>query len=382
MGSISLKHVDKVYDNGFHAVNQLSLEVADGEFLVLVGPSGCGKSTALRMIAGLETITGGELVIGDRLVNDLDPKDRDIAMVFQSYALYPHLSVRDNIAFALKLAKMPKDEIDRRVNEAAAILELTEYLDRKPGRLSGGQRQRVAMGRAIVRQPQAFLMDEPLSNLDAKLRVQMRAEISRLQRNLNVTTVYVTHDQIEAMTMGDRVAVLSRGLLMQVDTPQNLYDFPDNIFVATFIGSPQMNMLRGTFTRNGDTGRIQLGNESISVPASVLGARPSLANYDGRQIAVGIRPEHLTDGSSDDRLTGIVEVREGLGSEVLMHVKIAVGRVTAADVENDTPGDDTQSVVVARFDPHTSVRKGDSVQLAVDASKLQLFDLESGLAIR
>jgi multiple sugar transport system ATP-binding protein len=382
MGSITLNNVDKVYDNGFHAVNQLSLEVAEGEFLVLVGPSGCGKSTALRMIAGLETISGGEMVIGGRVVNDLDPKDRDIAMVFQSYALYPHLSVRDNIAFALKLAKMPKDEIDRRVNEAATILELTEYLDRKPGRLSGGQRQRVAMGRAIVRKPQAFLMDEPLSNLDAKLRVQMRAEISRLQRNLNVTTVYVTHDQIEAMTMGDRVAVLSRGVLQQVDTPQNLYDFPDNIFVATFIGSPQMNVLRGTFTASGDGGTIQLGDETISVPASVLQARPSLAGYSGRHLAVGIRPEHLTDSTGDNHISGTVEVREGLGSEVLMHVSVGVGRVTAADVENDTPGNDTSSTVVARFDPHTSVRKGDRVQLTVDSSKLQLFDLESGLAIR
>ena len=272
MGNIILNEIDKIYENGFHAVHQLSLDVHDGEFLVLVGPSGCGKSTALRMIAGLETISGGELHIGGRRVNDLDPKDRDIAMVFQSYALYPHLTVRDNIAFALKLKKMPKDEINRRVDEAAKILELTEYLDRKPGRLSGGQRQRVAMGRAIVRQPQAFLMDEPLSNLDAKLRVQMRAEISRLQRHLNVTTVYVTHDQIEAMTMGDRVAVLSRGVLQQVDTPQNLYDFPDNIFVATFIGSPQMNMLKGSYDAAAAT--LKVGSNTLTVPESVRSRAP------------------------------------------------------------------------------------------------------------
>ncbi|MGH9134220.1 MAG: ABC transporter ATP-binding protein, partial [Ilumatobacteraceae bacterium] len=241
MGNIELNEIDKVYDNGFHAVHKLSIDVADGEFLVLVGPSGCGKSTALRMIAGLESITSGELRIGGKVVNDLEPKDRDIAMVFQSYALYPHLTVRDNIAFALKLKKVPKDEINERVDKAARILELTENLDRKPGQLSGGQRQRVAMGRAIVRQPQAFLMDEPLSNLDAKLRVQMRAEVSNLQHSLNVTPVYVTHDQIEAMTMGDRVAVIRKGELQQVDPPQQLYERPVNLFVAGFIGSPAMN---------------------------------------------------------------------------------------------------------------------------------------------
>ena len=274
MGNIALNEIDKVYDNGFHAVHKLSLDVADGEFLVLVGPSGCGKSTALRMIAGLESITSGELRIGDKVVNDLEPKDRDIAMVFQSYALYPHLTVRDNIAFALKLKKMPKEEINERVEKAARILELTENLDRKPGQLSGGQRQRVAMGRAIVRQPQAFLMDEPLSNLDAKLRVQMRAEVSKLQHALNVTTVYVTHDQIEAMTMGDRVAVLSRGILQQVDTPQNLYDHPDNLFVGAFIGSPQMNLLEATVSSNGGGTTLKFGSSTLTVPASVLAKRP------------------------------------------------------------------------------------------------------------
>jgi len=386
VGNITLNKIEKVYDNGFHAVNDLSLDVNDGEFLVLVGPSGCGKSTALRMIAGLESISGGEMTIGGRVVNDLDPKDRDIAMVFQSYALYPHLTVRDNIAFALKLKKMPKDEINKRVDEAAQILELTEYLDRKPGRLSGGQRQRVAMGRAIVRQPQAFLMDEPLSNLDAKLRVQMRAEILRLQRALNVTTVYVTHDQIEAMTMGDRVAVLSRGVLKQVDTPQNLYDFPDNIFVATFIGSPQMNMLKGTYHAGEGGGTLTLGSNTVSVPQSVIAARPSLAGYDGRLLAVGIRPEHLADASkgTDGRsiIEGEVTTREGLGSEVLLHVSIDAPKVTAEDIESETPGDESHSVIVARVEPHTALKSGDRAVLAAATENLQLFDLESGQAIR
>ena len=385
MGNIVLNEIDKLYENGFHAVHKLSLEVQEGEFLVLVGPSGCGKSTALRMIAGLESISGGDLHIGGRLVNDLDPKDRDIAMVFQSYALYPHLSVRDNIAFALKLKKMPKEEIDQRVDEAARILELTEYLDRKPAKLSGGQRQRVAMGRAIVRQPQAFLMDEPLSNLDAKLRVAMRAEISRLQRQLNVTTVYVTHDQIEAMTMGDRVAVLSRGVLQQVDTPQNLYDFPDNIFVATFIGSPQMNMLRGRY--DAAAGTLTVGSCTLRVPEAVRAARPSLAGYDGRDLAVGVRPEHIADaalGNTEGRsmLSGTVEVREGLGSEVLLHVTVDAGKVTAEDIESETRGDEHSSVIVARVAPTSKLLPDQTAQLAVDTEHLQLFDLESGLAIR
>ena len=293
MATITLNDIDKVYDNGFQAVSGLSLDIDDGEFLVLVGPSGCGKSTALRMIAGLESISGGEMRIGDRVVNDLEPKDRDIAMVFQSYALYPHLTVRDNIAFALKLQKMPKDEIERRVADAARTLELTENLDRRPAQLSGGQRQRVAMGRAIVRQPQAFLMDEPLSNLDAKLRVQMRAEIAKLQHDLNVTTVYVTHDQIEAMTMGDRVAVMSKGSLMQVDSPQNLYDQPDNLFVAAFIGSPQMNLLRGRY-QAGRRWRHACGSAR---PRSALHTAPaSLADYNGRDVRRrNSAREHLTE---------------------------------------------------------------------------------------
>ena len=384
MGQISLVDVDKVYDNGYHAVNRLSLHVDDGEFLVLVGPSGCGKSTALRMIAGLEDITGGDMFIADVRVNDLDPKDRDIAMVFQSYALYPHLSVRDNIAFALKLKKMPKDEIARRVDEAASILELTEYLDRKPAVLSGGQRQRVAMGRAIVRQPQAFLMDEPLSNLDAKLRVQMRAEISRLQRSLKVTTVYVTHDQIEAMTMGDRVAVMSRGFLQQVDTPQNLYDRPENIFVATFIGSPQMNVLLGTIGRNERGWCVRIGDQTLDIPASVLAARPGLQAYDGRDIAVGIRPEHLEDAGiatgGSDFISGVVGIREGLGAEVLLHVDLSARKV-ASDGASTSIDDRPSSTIVARVAPHSAARAGETVRLAVDTSHLHLFDLETGRSV-
>ncbi len=378
MGSIVLDEIDKVYDNGFHAVKSLSLEVADGEFLVLVGPSGCGKSTALRMIAGLESITGGNLHIGDRIVNALEPKDRDIAMVFQSYALYPHLTVRDNIAFALKLRKMPKEEIKQRVDEAARILELTENLDRRPGQLSGGQRQRVAMGRAIVRQPQAFLMDEPLSNLDAKLRVQMRAEISRLQHTLNVTTVYVTHDQIEAMTMGDRVAVMSRGELQQVDTPQNLYDNPRNLFVAAFIGSPQMNLLQGMATITSELSTLAMGSGTLTIPDELLRSRPALRGYDGRPIAVGIRPEHLrvADDGAPDTLSGQIEMREGLGSEVILHMANDAVAIDTSATENEY-----DKTIVARVEPHTPVRVGDRVALAVDTRHLHLFDLESGLAL-
>ena len=296
MATVSLDDVNKVYDNGFQAIYDLSLDIAESEFLVLVGPSGCGKSTALRMVAGLESITSGELRIGDRVVNDVEPKDRDIAMVFQNYALYPHMTVFDNIGFALKLARVPKPEIDSRVRKAAAILELEPYLDRKPGQLSGGQRQRVAMGRAIVRQPAAFLMDEPLSNLDAKLRVQMRAEIARLQRDLAVTTIYVTHDQVEAMTMGDRVAVLKDGYLQQVDTPQNLYDEPTNVFVAAFIGSPSMNLYEGELTLNGENS-VQIGPQRVALPAELLSKRPALQNYGGQRVVVGIRPEDFEDAA-------------------------------------------------------------------------------------
>src|SRR5829696_3480330 len=296
MSTVVLENVNKVYDNGYHAIHDLSLDISDGEFLVLVGPSGCGKSTALRMIAGLETITDGEMRIGDRVVNDVEPKDRDIAMVFQNYALYPHMSVYDNIGFALKLARVPKDEIDTRVRKAASILELEQYLQRKPGQLSGGQRQRVAMGRAIVRQPAAFLMDEPLSNLDAKLRVQMRAEIARLQRDLGVTTIYVTHDQVEAMTMGDRVAVLKDGYLQQLDTPQNLYESPTNVFVAAFIGSPSMNLYEAEIDVDGQS-TLVLGDQRLALAPDALERRSALREYDGRRIVVGIRPEDFEDAA-------------------------------------------------------------------------------------
>jgi multiple sugar transport system ATP-binding protein len=380
VATITLNGIDKVYENGFQAVTDLSLAIADGEFLVLVGPSGCGKSTALRMIAGLESITGGEMSIGDRIVNDLEPKERDIAMVFQSYALYPHLTVRDNIAFALKLAKVPKDEIERRVNDAARTLELTENLDRRPAQLSGGQRQRVAMGRAIVRQPQAFLMDEPLSNLDAKLRVQMRAEIAKLQHDLNITTVYVTHDQIEAMTMGDRVAVMSKGSLMQVDSPQNLYDRPDNLFVAAFIGSPQMNLLRGMY--NAANRSIALGSSIVSVPARLAAL---LDNYDREEVAVGLRPEHLTETtieSETESLRGVVSVREGLGSEVILHIQVDALGVDNESVRDATEGHVGGQTVTTRLPPTTKLLVGDAAVLAVDASQMHLFDLTTGLAIR
>ena len=380
MATITLSDIDKIYDNGFQAVSGLSLEIDDGEFLVLVGPSGCGKSTALRMIAGLESISGGEMRIGDRVVNTLEPKDRDIAMVFQSYALYPHLTVRDNIAFALKLQKVPKEEIEKRVAFAARTLELTDNLDRRPAQLSGGQRQRVAMGRAIVRQPQAFLMDEPLSNLDAKLRVQMRAEIAKLQHDLNVTTVYVTHDQIEAMTMGDRVAVMSKGSLMQVDSPQNLYDHPDNLFVAAFIGSPQMNLLRARYQTGAGGGTLQMGSSTITMTE----APASLAGYIGREIAVGIRPEHLVEGAAggDNTLSGKVTVREGLGSEVILHLEVDADGVDTEAVRDAMEGERAVQTVSVRLPPTTQLRVDDSAHLQVNPSQLHMFDLDTGLAIR
>lgn len=308
--TVTLDNVSKVYPNGFQAIQDLSIDIVDGEFLVLVGPSGCGKSTALRMIAGLEEISGGELRIGDRVVNDVEPKDRDIVMVFQNYALYPHMTVEENIGFALKLAKVSKEEIAQRVARAAEILELTSYLDRKSGQLSGGQRQRVAMGRAIVREPAAFLMDEPLSNLDAKLRVQMRAEIAALQRSLGVTTFYVTHDQVEAMTMGDRVAVIKDGVLQQVDTPQNLYDAPVNVFVAAFIGSPSMNLFAATLSVDGDSAVLTLGSQQLTLSDEVLKSQPALREYAGKvswsvfvlRILRMLRRLHISQKDSDSQL--------------------------------------------------------------------------------
>jgi multiple sugar transport system ATP-binding protein len=388
MATVQLEGINKVYDNGFHAIHDLDLEIADKEFLVLVGPSGCGKSTALRMIAGLETITGGTMRIGDRVVNDVEPKDRDIAMVFQNYALYPHMSVYDNIGFALKLAKVPKSEIDTRVRKAAAILELEENLDRKPGQLSGGQRQRVAMGRAIVRQPAAFLMDEPLSNLDAKLRVQMRAEIAALQRELAVTTVYVTHDQIEAMTMGDRVAVLKDGYLQQVDTPQNLYDRPVNVFVGAFIGSPSMNLYEGKVDVSGDVGTVKIGNHVLGLPREVFDKQPRLKDYDGKPIIVGIRPEDFEDASlaehvtDSQRVTAQVSLIEALGSEIMVHFRLDAPTVDSGDPD---AAEEKEGIEVAnavgRFNPRSKVRMRDTIDIAVSTENMHFFDASTRQAI-
>ncbi len=382
MAGVTLNSVNKVYDNGFHAIHDLDLDIQDEEFLVLVGPSGCGKSTALRMVAGLETITSGEMRIGDRVVNDVEPKDRDIAMVFQNYALYPHMSVYDNIGFALKLAKVPKDEIDERVRKAAGILELTSNLDRKPGQLSGGQRQRVAMGRAIVRQPSAFLMDEPLSNLDAKLRVQMRAEIAGLQRQLAVTTLYVTHDQIEAMTMGDRVAVLKDGYLQQVDTPQNLYDRPVNLFVAAFIGSPSMNLCEAQL--NGS--ELRFGSRSVALPDSLFAARPALRGFDGRKVIMGFRPEDLEDaaisGDQDPahRFSAQVSLVEALGSELMVHFDLDAAPVDSGDPDAvEVIGE--HATGVGRFSPRSRVRPGENVEVALDVANMHFFDPDSRLAV-
>ncbi len=388
MATVTLESVEKVYDNGFQAIYDLSLDIADREFLVLVGPSGCGKSTALRMIAGLESITAGTLRIGDRVVNDVEPKDRDIAMVFQNYALYPHMTVFDNIGFALKLARVPKPEIDSRVRKAAAILELEPYLDRKPGQLSGGQRQRVAMGRAIVRQPSVFLMDEPLSNLDAKLRVQMRAEIARLQRDLGVTTVYVTHDQVEAMTMGDRVAVLKDGYLQQVDTPQFLYDHPTNVFVAAFIGSPSMNLYEGQVTLDGDNA-VQVGGQRVALSSEILSKRPALQQYDGKPVVVGIRPEDLEDAAvatsspADRRLKGTVRLVEALGSELMVHLELDdAQRVTSGDPDapEELLGEGVANAV-ARFSPRSRARVDQEVEISVATENIHFFDAETHNAI-
>jgi multiple sugar transport system ATP-binding protein len=398
MAEVVFDHVEKVYENGVRAVQELSLEIHDGEFLVLVGPSGCGKTTALRMVAGLEEISDGTITIGGRIVNDLTPKERDIAMVFQNYALYPHLTVAENIAFGLRLRKEPKKTINEKVEWASKLLGLTQYLDRRPKELSGGQRQRVAMGRAIVREPQVFLMDEPLSNLDAKLRVQMRAEIAKIQREVGVTTVYVTHDQIEAMTMGDRVAVMRKGELQQLGVPQALYDNPTNLFVASFIGSPAMNLIEGEVVRaNGGLG-VRLGDQELPVPDDVAAKRPGLADYDGRTVAVGIRPEHMEDaaleGDAKPRLRGHVSVTEALGSEVLAHVEVRAKPVVSDEVIEVVEGDEAvvqdlqtdaaerRTTVVARFDAATRATPGGDVEIAVDARKLQFFDLETGSTIR
>jgi multiple sugar transport system ATP-binding protein len=397
VAEVVLEHVGKVYPDGTRAVRDLNLDADDKEFLVLVGPSGCGKTTALRMVAGLEDISEGEVRIGDRVVNRVPARDRDVAMVFQSYALYPHLTVRDNIGFGLQLRKMPKAEIKRRVNDAARILGLEDNLDRKPRNLSGGQRQRVAMGRAIVREPQAFLMDEPLSNLDAKLRVQMRAEIARIQRDLGVTTIYVTHDQTEAMTLGDRVAVMKKGELQQVAEPQVLYDHPTNLFVAGFIGSPAMNLLQGTLI-GGEDGDLELdlGSQKLQIDRAVLNQRPALRDYFGRKVVAGIRPEDMEDaalvtGADGTRLQSTADLVEAMGSDVLVHFVVDAPQVVtddtkelARDVGTDVLGAleaRPHTDMVARFSPRTRVRVGEPVTVQISIDRLHYFDPDSGLSI-
>ena len=401
MAAVSFEGVGKVYRDGTRAVRDFSLEVADGEFMVFVGPSGCGKTTALRMLAGLEAITEGSIRIGGNVVNSLHPRERDIAMVFQNYALYPHMTVYRNIAFALKIRKMPAEEIRKRVEDAARILGLTDQLEKKPANLSGGQRQRVAMGRAIVRAPQAFLMDEPLSNLDAKLRVQMRGEIARIQRELGATTIYVTHDQVEAMTMGHRVAVLRKGELQQVDSPQALYDSPANLFVASFIGSPEMNLMQVALDRVDGRLVCRVGEQEFDVPAEILAERPALDRYVGKKVALGIRPEHLEDSSVSDarvgsgRLRGHVVATEPLGSDLLAYVEIAAPPVVTQEIlevasdadralaDDLRAGANLQTTrVVARFSIDSRVRPGDTVDVGVETGRLHFFDLETETAIR
>jgi multiple sugar transport system ATP-binding protein len=399
MATVTLEKLTKIYPNGTTAVSGLDLEVADGEFMVLVGPSGCGKTTALRMVAGLEKITEGRLQISKRVVNDLPPKDRDIAMVFQNYALYPHMTVAENIGFALKLRRMGKQAIKQKVEAAAEMLGLREHLDRKPGQLSGGQRQRVAMGRAIVREPAAFLMDEPLSNLDAKLRVQMRAEIAEVQRRVGVATFYVTHDQTEAMTMGHRVAVMRSGVLQQCDRPQTLYDDPDNLFVAAFIGSPSMNLYEGVVSPDADA--VRLGTQTLRVPSTARQARPALGEFRDRTVIVGIRPDHLSDAALADRdpgdatLEGDIQLVEALGSELMVHFQIDAASVRSEDVAaagedveersdftSGVSGLASRAAGIARIEARSAIRAGERARLAVDTERLYFFDPGSGAAIR
>jgi multiple sugar transport system ATP-binding protein len=393
---IELDGISKQFPDGTTAVQSLDLDVRDGELLVLVGPSGCGKTTALRMVAGLEDVSGGTIRIDGRAVNDLEPRHRDIAMVFQSYALYPHLTVYDNMAFSLKYRKVAKEEIRQRVTAAARTLELEPLLLRKPRQLSGGQRQRVAMGRAIVRQPRAFLMDEPLSNLDAKLRVQMRGEIARLQRSLGVTTIYVTHDQTEAMTLGSRVAVMQHGVLQQVAAPQELYSRPANLFVAGFIGSPAMNLLDVRLERAGGGPEVVLGPHRLAVPPAVVAAHPALDRYLGRDIVLGIRPENLHDAAlvhDPDPGSVIelpVELREELGSEVLVHCGTGAGPATQITTVQLADGDEAveqgvaprQATIVARLDPRTAIKEGQAAQVQVDRQSLHFFDPATGESLR
>jgi multiple sugar transport system ATP-binding protein len=399
MASVTFDRVSKLYDNEVRAVADLTLEVADGEFMVLVGPSGCGKTTALRMVAGLEEISDGEIRIGDTVVNDVDSRWRDVAMVFQNYALYPHMTVFDNIAFGLRVRRIPKREIQRRVEEIGRVLGLADLLERKPRQLSGGQRQRVAMGRAIVRDPSVFLMDEPLSNLDARLRVQMRAEVARIQHELGATTIYVTHDQVEAMTMGDRIAVMRNGILQQTGEPQNVYDRPANLFVASFIGSPPMNLLEARLERrNGDLVAL-VGEQELIVPPEVTSERRGLGNYTGRTVGLGIRPENVrdpalgTDGGRS-RLRGLVKATEALGSEVLVHLSVAAEpvlteevREVAVDVDAaaleqlESEALERRTEITGRFEAFGRASAGEEIEVAVDARKLHFFDLETGLGI-
>jgi multiple sugar transport system ATP-binding protein len=392
MADVAFNEVNKFYENGFHAVTDLSLDIKDGEFLVLVGPSGCGKTTALRMVAGLEEISGGELFIGERIVNKLTPKERDVAMVFQNYALYPHLSVYENIAFGLRLRKESKAEVHERVTWAAKMLDLTPYLDRKPKQLSGGQRQRVAMGRAIVRKPQVFLMDEPLSNLDAKLRVQMRADIAQLQHDLETTTIYVTHDQVEAMTMGDRVAVMRNGVLQQVAEPQRLYDSPANLFVAGFIGTPPMNLLEATVSVNGGV-TVSFGGVEFPVPDAALAAYQGLRGYGGRKVVAGVRSQYLFPVSERPELptlNGRVDLVEALGGESIVYFHIDATTVREGqheDEEEEQPVSEEGVVasrpnLVAQFPAHVMLRLKEEIPVAVDVARMHFFDAESGDPLR
>jgi multiple sugar transport system ATP-binding protein len=395
MAQITLDHVDKVYAGGVKAVNDLSLEIRDGEFMVLVGPSGCGKSTALRMIAGLEEVSGGTIRVGDRVVNGVPPKDRDMAMVFQNYALYPHMTVAQNLAFGLRMRKTPKQEIQRRVRDAANILGLEPYLGRRPTALSGGQRQRVAMGRAIVREPQVFLMDEPLSNLDAKLRVSMRASLAELHERLSVTTVYVTHDQVEAMTLGHRVCVLRDGMLQQVDTPQNLFDHPVNLFVGGFIGSPSMNIVKAGVISGDDGLSVTFAGHRLPIPEGVVGASSGIEAYVGRDVILGIRPSDFEDASlaeeSWPKMRVVTHVTEALGSEVHVIFAIDAPPVEHKDVADLAPGQEEDGAAIplyegkslwtARVNARSPVRAGAQIELGVDTRNLHFFDPGSGLAI-
>jgi multiple sugar transport system ATP-binding protein len=396
VAEIQLDKLTKVYPDGTEALTELDLEIPDGEFVVFVGPSGCGKTTALRMIAGLEEITSGTVKIGDEVVNDLPPKDRDIAMIFQNYALYPHMSAFDNMAFGLKLRKVPREDRRSRVGKAAAMLGLPEVLQKKPRTLSGGQRQRVAMGRAIVREPRAFLMDEPLSNLDAKLRVEMRAEIARLQRDLEVTTIFVTHDQVEAMTLGDRVVVLRDGLLQQIAPPQELYDSPANLFVAEFIGSPSMNLVAADLARVNGALVARFGDHELRLDQDVLSARPALARFEGKRVILGIRPEDIEDaafaGSANgNRIGAVVDIREDLGSEVLIHFGIGAAPVRGEDVAAAVGAEAIEAtavqarekgnVFVARIDRETRAGEREQIELAVNTKRLHFFDPDTSKGI-